>query len=72
MAYKIKYNLEKVDGVYSEYVTYGKWGLGLKNASYDQTKSTIKLVTDEVKVLNSKQATGFKYQIKLQIYYLNM
>lgn len=56
----------KVDGVYSEYVTYGKWGLGLKNASYDQTKSTIKLVTDEVKVLNSKQATGFKYQIKLQ------
>lgn len=56
----------KVDGVYSDYVTYGKWGLGLKNASYDQTKSTIKLSTDEIKVLNSKQATGFKYQIKLQ------
>lgn len=55
----------KVGDTYSGYVSYGKWGLGLKNACYDQSNSLIKLATDEVMVLNSKTATGIKFAIKL-------
>ena len=50
----------KVDDVWSEYITYSPWGLGLQNASYDQNNGMIKLSTDEVIVLNNKKATGIK------------
>lgn len=45
----------KVDDVWSEYITYSPWGLGLQNASYDQNNGMIKLSTDEVIVLNNKK-----------------
>lgn len=56
----------KVNDKYSDYITYGKWGLGLKNGSKDQQNSLIKLVDDEVKVLNNKYANGIKYKIVLR------
>lgn len=56
----------KVDNAWSDYITYGEWGLGLQNASYDQTNSLIKLSTDEVKVLNSKTANAIKYKVILR------
>lgn len=55
-----------VDGVWSEYITYSPWGLGLKNASHDQTNSLIKLSTDEVLVLNGKKATAIQYKVVLK------
>lgn len=55
----------KVDDVWSEYITYSPWGLGLQNASYDQNNGMIKLSTDEVIVLNNKKATGIKYSVTL-------
>lgn len=55
-----------VDGVWSEYITYSPWGLGLQNASHDQTNNLIKLSTDEVIVLNSKKATALKYKVILK------
>ena len=56
----------KVNDTYSDYITYGKWGLGLKNGSRDQQNSLIKLADDEVKVLNNKYANGLKYKIILR------
>ena len=53
----------KVNGSWSSYITYGEWGLGLKNGSTDQTNALIKLVDDEVKVLNNKYATAIKYKV---------
>lgn len=56
----------RVDGVWSDYISYHEWGLGLENALYDQNNSLIKLSTDEVKVLNGKSADGLKYKITLR------
>lgn len=56
----------RVDGVWSDFITYSPWGLGLQNASYDQSNSLIKLSTDEVIILNSKKATAVKYIITLK------
>lgn len=62
----------KVDDVWSEYITYSPWGLGLQNASYDQNNGIIKLSTDEVMVLNNKKATGMKYSVTLNRTSLNV
>lgn len=56
----------KVDGKYSDYVSYGEWGLGLQNKCVSQTKSSIKLSYDEIIVLNNKNAEGFKFKIILR------
>lgn len=56
----------KVNGTYSDYISYGQWGLGLKNKCVSQTNSLIKLSDDEIKVLNNKNAEGFKYKIILR------
>lgn len=56
----------KVNNTWSEYITYGEWGLGLQNASKDQSNSLIKLSTDEVMVLNSKTGNAVKYKIVLK------
>lgn len=55
----------KVGNTWSDYITYGKWGLGLQNASNNQSNSLIKLSVDEIIVLNNKAATAIKYQITL-------
>lgn len=56
----------KVNNTFSDYITYGEWGLGLKNGSRDQTNSLIKLVDDEIMVLNNKYASGFKFKLVLK------
>ena len=53
----------RVNGVWSDYISYHEWGLGLQNALSDQSNSLIKLVDDEVMVQNSKLADGVKYTI---------
>lgn len=55
----------RVNNEWSEFITYSKWGLGLQNASYDQTKDLIKLTDDEVFV-NNGYADAFKYTITLR------
>ena len=55
-----------VDGVWSEYITYSPWGLGLQNASHDQNNGLIQLNTDEVIVLNNKVATAIQYKLILK------
>lgn len=56
----------KIDGVWSEYITYYPWGFGLQNKCYDQTYSTVKLVEDEVKVLNGKTANAIRFTVTLR------
>lgn len=56
----------RVNGVWSEEITYSPWGLGLNNASHDQTKDLIKLNEDEVSVLASNKADAIKYSITLK------
>lgn len=56
----------KVGGTYSEYISYGKFGLGLKNKCCGQENSLIELADDEIKVLHQGYATGFKYKAMLE------
>lgn len=56
----------KVNNIFSDYISYGEWGLGLKNKSYSQSNSLIMLSYDEVIVLNNKNAEGFKYKFILR------
>lgn len=56
----------KVNDKFSDYVSYGIWGLGLKNKCIGQSNTLIRLNEDEIKVLNNKTATGFKYKITLR------
>ena len=56
----------KVGDTYSDYISYGEWGLGLQNKCVGQRNNLIRLVEDEIKVLNSKEATGFKYKFVLR------
>lgn len=55
-----------VNNTWSQYISYGQWGLGLNNKSIDQTKDLIKLNDDEIVVLNNKVATGFSFKIILK------
>ena len=56
----------KVGDKFSDYISYGEWGLGRQNASVDQTKDLIKLTDDEIFVLNSKEGTGYKFKFVLR------
>lgn len=56
----------KVGDTYSDYISYGEWGLGLQNKCVGQRNNLIRLVEDEIKVLNGKEATGFKYKFVLR------
>ncbi len=53
----------KVNGIWSKYVSYGRWGFGLKNKSYFQQMDLIKLDEDEMIVLDNLLATSIKYEI---------
>ncbi len=55
----------RVNGVWSDYVTYGEWCLGNKNKSKSgKTKDgLIKMDEDTISVLNDKKADAFQYQI---------
>lgn len=58
-----------VDGIFSKYVSYGKWGLGLQNSAVDHSDSIsgslIKISDDEVVVLNSKTADQVRFKVIL-------
>ncbi|MFA6375570.1 MAG: C39 family peptidase, partial [Bacilli bacterium] len=56
----------KVDGIWSKYFSYQKWGLGLQNKSIDSSDSIAKLSTDEVVILNSKTAVAYQYKVTLR------
>ena len=56
----------RVDGVWSAYISYKEWGLGLQNACYDQSNALIKLVTDEVMVQNGKRGNAIMYKVTLR------
>ncbi len=58
----------RVDGKFSDYITYceGGWGLGLQNASKNQIKDTIELNTDEINVLNNKAGDAVKFKLILR------
>lgn len=56
----------KVNGIWSDYITYHKWGYGLANACYDQSNSLIKLTEDEVKVQNSQKGKAIMFKVVLQ------
>lgn len=55
----------RVDGMWSDYITYSPWGLGLQNQSHNQNNGVIRLSTDEVIVLNGKKATAIQFQVIL-------
>lgn len=56
----------RVNGVWSNYISYKPWGLGLENACKNQSNSLIKLSIDEVMVLNSKRADAIMYRVTLR------
>lgn len=56
----------RVDGVWSNYISYSAWGLGLENKGIDQNPGIIKLVDDEVMTINSKIADAIRYKITLR------
>ena len=53
----------RINGVWSEYITYSPWGLGLKNASNNQTKGNISLDQDEVIIHNNLTADAINYKV---------
>lgn len=58
----------RVNGVWSEYISYcpGGWGLGLQNKCYDKSLSTVKLVTDELKIQNNQSADAVMFKVILR------
>lgn len=56
----------RVEGEWSDFVTYHPWGFGLENKCHNQKNDLIELSTDEVKVLNKKYADAIIYKIILR------
>ena len=58
----------RVNGSWSDYITYcsGGWGLGLQNKANDKSNSLIKLSTDEIKLYNSKSADAIQFKLILR------
>lgn len=57
----------RVNGTWSDYVSYGAWGFEGSNGNASKTDSTglIKISTDEVMVLNGKTADAIRYKVNL-------
>lgn len=56
----------RVEGEWSDFVTYYPWGFGLQNKCHNQKNDLIELSTDEVKVLYNKYADAIIYKIILR------
>lgn len=56
----------RVEGEWSDFVTYYPWGFGLENKCHNQKNDLIELSTDEVKVLYNKYADAIIYKIILR------
>ena len=54
-----------VDGVWTQYLTYGEWGLGRENVYYDSTSGKAKLNVDVFEVKNGL-ATQVKFRVTLK------
>ena len=54
-----------VDGVWTQYLTYGEWGLGRENVYYDSTSGKAKLNVDVFEVKNGL-ATQVKFRVTLR------
>lgn len=55
-----------VNDTWSDYITYHEWGRGRNNKCFNQTKSLIKLVEDEVSVLGSGVASAIMFKLTLR------
>ena len=57
----------RVNGTWSDYVSYGSWGFEGSNGNASKTDSTglIKISTDEISVLNGKTADAIRYKVNL-------
>lgn len=53
----------RINGSWSDYITYSPWGLGLQNASINQTKDNIMLDQDEIIIRNNLTADAIKYKV---------
>lgn len=56
----------RVNGSWSKYFTYGKFGLGLQNAMQDQTDTNAKLDDDIIFINSGKLADAFQYKVVLR------
>ena len=56
----------QVDGVWSDYISYGRWGLGLNNTSPNYSNDLIKKSADEIIVQNNKSADAMQLKIILR------
>lgn len=56
----------KIGDKWSDYISYGKFGLGLQNKAINQQNNLIELNQDEVLVNNGKKATGFQYKLQIE------
>lgn len=55
-----------VDGTWSKFFSYGKWGLGLENKSSNQSDAIARLSVDELLISNSKKAEALQFKIILR------
>ena len=57
-----------VDGKWSMYISYGKWGLGLENKpmANNTNDSLVKLSTDEIKLMGTKKGEALQYRVTLR------
>jgi len=60
----------RIDGLWSDYLTYGVFGLGLQNGYADQDKTIVKMLDDEIKIQNDKTSNAFQYKLTLRRTYL--
>lgn len=57
----------RVDGEWSDYISYGKWGYGLENRSpNDNTKALFYKNQDEIFIRNNKTADALKFKVTLR------
>lgn len=56
----------RVNGVWSSYLSYGTFGLGLQNKMVNQSGGVARLIEDELMVNNSLTADAFQYQVVLR------
>lgn len=56
-----------VNGVWSDYLSYQPWGLGLQNKGKDQTSSNnVAKLDDDIIVINNGKASAFQFKVVLR------
>lgn len=56
----------RANGEWSKYFSYGEWGFGRENKSYDSSDSIAKLATDEVKMQAGKIGNAIQFKVTLK------